>query len=100
MKVVDRGTPYTGRISVNSTTDEVVLIISNVQPHDELEFICLVKGLTDGVAEGRSKLKVFGKIQSEMACVFWLSNKGETGTLQNPHIEDIANNTGFKINNR
>ncbi|XP_070685363.1 melanoma cell adhesion molecule b isoform X2 [Pempheris klunzingeri] len=61
MKVVDRGTLFTDRMSVNGTgaTGEVVLTISNVQLTDELEFICLIKGLTDGVAEGRTNLKVF-----------------------------------------
>ncbi|XP_044059274.1 melanoma cell adhesion molecule b isoform X2 [Siniperca chuatsi] len=61
MKVVDRGTPFTERISVNGTgaTGEVVLTISEVQIEDELEFICLIKSLTDGAGEGRTKLKVF-----------------------------------------
>lgn len=70
-KVVDRGTPFTDRISVNGTgaTGEVVLTISDVQLEDEVEFICFIKGLTDGAAEGRTKLKVFGKIQYEMAWV-------------------------------
>lgn len=70
-KVVDRGTPFTDRISVNGTgaTGEVVLTISSVQLEDELEFICLIKGLTDGTGEGRTKLKVFGKIQPVIACV-------------------------------
>lgn len=61
MKVVDKGTPFTDRISVNGTgaEGEVVLTITDVQQRDELEFICLVKSLTDGIAEGRTKLKVF-----------------------------------------
>ncbi|XP_070761617.1 melanoma cell adhesion molecule b [Enoplosus armatus] len=61
MKFADRGTPFTERISVNGTgaTGEVVLTISDVQLEDELEFICLIKSLTDGVGEGRTKLKVF-----------------------------------------
>ncbi|XP_030007664.1 melanoma cell adhesion molecule b isoform X1 [Sphaeramia orbicularis] len=61
MKVVDRGTPFTDRISVNGTgaEGEVVLTIRDVQQRDEVEFICLVKSLTDGIAEGRTKLKVF-----------------------------------------
>ncbi|KAM6932240.1 melanoma cell adhesion molecule b isoform 2-T2 [Lycodopsis pacificus] len=59
--VVDEGTPFTDRISVNGTgaTGAIVVTISNVQLDDELEFICLVKGLTAGTAEGRTKLKVF-----------------------------------------
>ncbi|XP_031152907.1 melanoma cell adhesion molecule b isoform X2 [Sander lucioperca] len=61
MKFVDRGTQFTERMSVNGTgaTGEIVLTISNVQPVDEVEFICLIKGLTDGTGEGRTKLKVF-----------------------------------------
>lgn len=68
MKHADRGTPFTDRISVNGTgsTGEVVLTINNVQVEDELEFICSVKGLTVGAGEGRTRLKVFGKIQPEM----------------------------------
>lgn len=64
-KHTDRGTPFTDRISVNGTgsTGEVVLTINNVQVEDELEFICSVKGLTEGAGEGRTRLKVFGKIQ-------------------------------------
>lgn len=67
-KEVERGIPFTERISVNGTvaTGEVVLIISDVQLEDELEYVCLVKTLTDGAGEGRTKLKVFGKIQSEV----------------------------------
>uniref|UniRef100_A0A8C9YPB6 Melanoma cell adhesion molecule b n=1 Tax=Sander lucioperca TaxID=283035 RepID=A0A8C9YPB6_SANLU len=60
MKFVDRGTQFTERMSVNGTgaTGEIVLTISNVQPVDEVEFICLIKGLTDGTGEGRTKLKI------------------------------------------
>lgn len=69
VKYVERGTRFTDRISVNGTgaTGGVVLTISSVQLEDELEFICLIKGLTEGDGEGRTRLKVFGKIQSEMA---------------------------------
>lgn len=67
MSHVERGTQFTDRISVNGTgaTGAVVLTISNVQLEDELEFICLIKSLTEGAGEGRTKLKVFGKSQSE-----------------------------------
>ncbi|XP_076591971.1 melanoma cell adhesion molecule b isoform X1 [Chaetodon auriga] len=60
-KIVDRGTPFTDRISVNGTgaTADVALTISNVQLEDELEFICLIKSVTGGAGEGRTKLKVF-----------------------------------------
>nr|XP_057935881.1 melanoma cell adhesion molecule b isoform X2 [Doryrhamphus excisus] len=66
MKVVDRGTPFTDRITVNVTaaTGEVVLTITDVQVTDQLEFICLIKSLTDGVGEGRTKLLVFEKPDS------------------------------------
>ncbi|XP_041661806.1 melanoma cell adhesion molecule b isoform X2 [Cheilinus undulatus] len=61
VNLLEQGTPFTGRISVNGTgaTGVVVLTINNVQLTDELEFICLIRGLTEGVAEGRTKLKVF-----------------------------------------
>ncbi|KAK2847193.1 hypothetical protein Q5P01_010192 [Channa striata] len=61
MKEVKRGTPFTDRISVkDSATDGlVVLTISNVKLDDQLEFICLVKTLTEGIAEGHTMLKVF-----------------------------------------
>lgn len=73
MKAVERGTPFTGRISVNGTgaTGELVLTISKVQLDDEVEFICLIKSLTDGTGEGRTKLKVFGKIQPDTLHVFF-----------------------------
>ncbi|XP_054868272.1 melanoma cell adhesion molecule b isoform X3 [Amphiprion ocellaris] len=58
MTNVEPGTPYTDRISVNSTGD-IVLSIRNVQLEDEVEFVCLVTSLTDGSAEGRTKLLVF-----------------------------------------
>ncbi|XP_034557204.1 melanoma cell adhesion molecule b isoform X4 [Notolabrus celidotus] len=59
-KVVDKATPFTERISVNGTgaDKQVVLTIRDVQLADELEFICVI-GLTNGPAEGRTKLKVF-----------------------------------------
>ncbi|XP_069004139.1 melanoma cell adhesion molecule b isoform X2 [Embiotoca jacksoni] len=61
MTVVDQSTPYTDRISVNVTgaSKEIVLTISNVQVGDEVEFVCLITTLTDGIGEGRTKLRVF-----------------------------------------
>uniref|UniRef100_A0A8D3B1D8 Melanoma cell adhesion molecule b n=1 Tax=Scophthalmus maximus TaxID=52904 RepID=A0A8D3B1D8_SCOMX len=61
MKIVDRGTQFTDRISVNGTgaNGEVVLTINDVRLADELEFICFIKSLTVGSAEGRTKLRVF-----------------------------------------
>ncbi|KAM9359746.1 melanoma cell adhesion molecule b isoform 2-T2 [Symphorus nematophorus] len=59
-RIIERGTQFTDRISVNvSLTAGVVLTISDVQLKDELEFICLIKGLTEGAGEGRTQLKVF-----------------------------------------
>ncbi|XP_056139264.1 melanoma cell adhesion molecule b isoform X2 [Lampris incognitus] len=61
MKFVDKGTPFTGRISVNGTaaTGELVLTIQDVRIEDELDFICTIMGLTDGSSEGRTQLRVF-----------------------------------------
>ncbi|CAN9511356.1 unnamed protein product [Ophioblennius macclurei] len=59
--VAERGTPFTDRISMNGSvaTGEMVLTIRDVLLKDELEYICLVKSLTDGTSEGRTKLRVF-----------------------------------------
>lgn len=43
----------------------VVLTIDDVQLQDEMEFVCIIRSLTEGAAEGRTKLKVFGKRQKE-----------------------------------
>ncbi|XP_072319045.1 melanoma cell adhesion molecule b isoform X3 [Eucyclogobius newberryi] len=61
MSYAEKGTPFSDRISVNGTgaTGVVVLTIDDVLLKDELEFICIVKSLTDGTAEGRTKLRVF-----------------------------------------
>ncbi|XP_054458224.1 melanoma cell adhesion molecule b isoform X2 [Anoplopoma fimbria] len=61
MKNKDKGTPFTDRFSVNGTgaDGEIVLRISDVKVKDETEFICLIKSLTEGSGEGRTKLKVF-----------------------------------------
>lgn len=63
MKRVVSGTPFTERISVNGTgaTGEVVLTINDVQLEDEVEFVCLVRSLTEGTGEGLTHLKVFGR---------------------------------------
>lgn len=76
-KIPERGTPFTDRISVNDTgaSGEVVLTINNVQLTDELEFICLVKSLSEAPGEGRTKLKVFGKIQFEMKPIYYIKTK-------------------------
>ncbi|XP_051253833.1 melanoma cell adhesion molecule b isoform X1 [Dicentrarchus labrax] len=58
---VEQGTVFTDRISMNDTgaTKQVVLSISNVQVHDEVEFICFIDSIGEGDGEGRTKLKVF-----------------------------------------
>ncbi|KAM3616709.1 uncharacterized protein V6R79_022058 [Siganus canaliculatus] len=60
----DPGTPFTNRISTNVTgvlgeTRNAVLTISDVQVEDEVEFICLIKSLSENSGEGQTKLKVF-----------------------------------------
>ncbi|XP_034460494.1 melanoma cell adhesion molecule b isoform X1 [Hippoglossus hippoglossus] len=61
MKLVEPGTPFTERISVNGTGAKgvVVLTINKVKLKDELEFICSIKSLMEGSDEGRTKLRVF-----------------------------------------
>ncbi|XP_021174931.2 melanoma cell adhesion molecule b isoform X1 [Fundulus heteroclitus] len=59
-KRVVKNTPYTDRIAVeNNGTAGGVLTISDVQLHDEVEFVCHVRSLTDGTGEGRTRLRVF-----------------------------------------
>ena len=67
-----QGTPYSNRISVNGTaaTRELVLTINDVQLEDEVGFICLIKSVTEGDGEGRTSLKVFGKIPLHFKPVF------------------------------
>lgn len=64
VREVQRGTPFTDRINMTGPGQhgDVVLTIHNVRVQDELEFICVIKHLVDGVAEGRTQLRVFGKI--------------------------------------
>ncbi|KAM7399457.1 hypothetical protein PAMP_018728 [Pampus punctatissimus] len=61
VKSIQPNTPFTDRITVNETggTGGVVLNIADVQLGDELEFICLIRHITNKTAEGRTKLKVF-----------------------------------------
>uniref|UniRef100_A0A667XYU5 Melanoma cell adhesion molecule b n=1 Tax=Myripristis murdjan TaxID=586833 RepID=A0A667XYU5_9TELE len=58
---VERGTQFTGRISVNGTgsTGELVLTITDVLLEDEVEFICQINSLTEGDGEGHTQLRVF-----------------------------------------
>lgn len=60
------------RISVSSSVadGEVILTIDNVQLQDELEFICEIKDLVGGKAEGSTKLRVFGKIETDIVFSF------------------------------
>lgn len=57
------GTPFTNRISVNVSMAPGVamLTINEVRLEDELEYICVIKALTEGEGQGRTRLKVFGK---------------------------------------
>ncbi|XP_071376643.1 melanoma cell adhesion molecule b isoform X3 [Centroberyx affinis] len=59
--IVDRGTPFTDRIKVIGSVakGELVLIITDVQLEDELDFICQINGVTAGNGEGRTQLRVF-----------------------------------------
>uniref|UniRef100_H3C2I9 Melanoma cell adhesion molecule b n=1 Tax=Tetraodon nigroviridis TaxID=99883 RepID=H3C2I9_TETNG len=61
MKTVVPRTPFTERMSVNSSgaTNQVVLTINDVQLGDEVEFICQVQSLSEGTAKGRTNLRVF-----------------------------------------
>lgn len=60
---IEQGTPYTDRISVNVSMDTgvTILTINDVNVQDELEYICVVKALTEGEGQGSTTLKVFGK---------------------------------------
>ncbi|XP_026150252.1 cell surface glycoprotein MUC18-like isoform X2 [Mastacembelus armatus] len=62
-KYIESSFPYKDRINVtdNGARGETVLTINDVQIRDEMEFICLVRSLTEGTGEGRTKLKVFEK---------------------------------------
>lgn len=66
MNIVDQGTPFTERISVNGTaaTGSLVLTITDVRLEDELEFVCHINSLSDGKGEGRTQLRVFGETQA------------------------------------
>lgn len=57
------GTPFSDRISVNVSMAPGVamLTINEVRLEDELEYICVIKALTEGEGQGRTRLKVFGK---------------------------------------
>lgn len=62
-EAAETSTPFKDRISVNVNGTTAVLVIREVQVKDEAQFICVIRTLTDGTAEGRTKLKVFGKTQ-------------------------------------
>lgn len=63
MKLVQPGTPFADRISVNgSSATQLTLTIGGVRLEDELEYICRVTTLTKTeVGEGSTRLKVFGE---------------------------------------
>lgn len=59
----EQSTPFSDRISVNVSmaTGVTMLTINEVRLEDGLDYICVIKALTEGEAQGRTKLKVFGK---------------------------------------
>lgn len=63
---------FTDRINVSDPASGanggVVLTIHHVQLKDELEFICMIRDLSGGVAEGRTQLKVFRKFEILQIC--------------------------------
>lgn len=71
MKYADRGTQFTDRVNGTISPGTAVLTISDVHIEDEVEFICHIKSLTEG-REGRTKLKVFGKIQFKQLLILLL----------------------------
>lgn len=62
-RYAEPGTPFTDRISVNISMDTgmAMLTINEVRLQDELEYICVIRALTEGEGKGSTKLKVFGK---------------------------------------
>ncbi|XP_067364780.1 melanoma cell adhesion molecule b isoform X3 [Channa argus] len=60
-KEVKQNTQFSDRITFKDlgVNEGIVLIIDKVKLEDQVEFICVVKGLTAGSGEGRTKLKVF-----------------------------------------
>lgn len=58
-EAAETSTPFKDRISLNVNGTTAVLIIRKVGVKDEVEFICVIRTLTDGAGEGRTKLKVF-----------------------------------------
>ncbi|XP_077403034.1 cell surface glycoprotein MUC18 isoform X2 [Vanacampus margaritifer] len=58
-KIVDEGTEYSGRIQVTLDQHGTRLTVHEVQLSDEREFICQVNGLSDGLTERKSHLRVF-----------------------------------------
>ncbi|KAM4627451.1 melanoma cell adhesion molecule b [Polymixia lowei] len=61
MQIVERGTPFLDRVSVNGTiaTGELLLIITDVELQDEVEFICFISSLSEENTEGSTLLRVF-----------------------------------------
>ncbi|KAM8853684.1 melanoma cell adhesion molecule b isoform 1-T1 [Synchiropus picturatus] len=59
----DRNYQFQDRLTVNSTgsgtSGQVVMTIRDVRLKDELEYVCVVKSLTDGIGEDRTMLRVF-----------------------------------------
>lgn len=107
MKYEESRTPFAGRISVNGTgaNGEVVLTINDVRLEDEVEFICLVRSLTEGSGEGRTNLKVFGKASFPQTVVSSLQDALKTTSELLPLIPEIPDlptiegvQTGISVN--
>ncbi|TNN51775.1 hypothetical protein EYF80_038003 [Liparis tanakae] len=64
-QIVDNNTDYSGRIEVTPDQQLTRLTIKDVQLQDEREFFCQVNGLAAGNAEGKTHLRVFGKMGSQ-----------------------------------
>lgn len=61
--IVDNGTDFTNRMDAVSEDYSTELLIREVRLSDNLMFVCQVNGLTAGNAEGKTQLKVFGKMR-------------------------------------
>ncbi|XP_077360196.1 cell surface glycoprotein MUC18 isoform X2 [Festucalex cinctus] len=57
--IVDEGTEYSGRIQVTLDQHGTRLTVREAQLSDEREFICQVNGLSDGLTERKTQLRVF-----------------------------------------
>uniref|UniRef100_A0A8C5BD92 Melanoma cell adhesion molecule b n=1 Tax=Gadus morhua TaxID=8049 RepID=A0A8C5BD92_GADMO len=65
MRIEETNSQFTGRIKVDVTpsqgSGQVLLRVLETRLGDEVDFICLVKSLTDGNDQGKTQLRVFEK---------------------------------------